>query len=276
MRPEYLPAVQALLLDGDPSVRIAALGLIEPFDPSIRVPAAAPLLADPVLGVRIEAGRVLADVPESQLPAEKLDDLHNALQKYLDALHQDADWPAANVNLGNLLMRQGNSQAAVVVYERALTLDPRFAGAYVNLADIYRQQGREDKGEKQLRRGLALLPNAADLHHALGLSLVRQGKASAALAELAMAAKLAPDNTRYAYVYAVGLHSAGKRREALAVLKEIDARHPYDLDILGSLISMHRETGDAKAALVYARKASEALPADMGIKRMVEELEDKK
>ncbi|WP_411725587.1 tetratricopeptide repeat protein [Methyloglobulus sp.] len=276
MRPEFLTAARLLLQDADPSVRIAALGLVEAIDPVNRVLAAAPLLADPIRGVRIEAARMLADVPNSQFPASRLSAHESAIKEYQDYLTINADWPSENVNLGNFLLRQGNSQAAVSAYERALTLDPRFAGAYVNLADIYRQQGREDEGEKQLRRGLALLPSAADLHHALGLSLVRQGKAPAALAELAMAAKLAPDNTRYAYVHAVGLHSAGERREALAVLKKIDARHPYDLDILGALISMQREAGDAKAALAYARKASEALPDDAGIKRMVEELEDKK
>jgi tetratricopeptide (TPR) repeat protein len=298
MRPELLPAAQALLQDADPSVRIAALSLLEPFEPAERVLSVAPLLADPVLGVRIEAGRVLADVPESQIPADKLSALHTALQKYLDSLQQDADWPAANVNLGNLALRQaqhllpaqsGNTErgkaigagqgrvdAAITWYKRALALDPRFAGTYVNLADVYRRQGREDDAEKLLRQGLVLLPKAADLHHALGLSLVRKGDTPAALKELATAAKLSPDNARYAYVYAVGLHSAGKRREALAILKAIDARRPYDLDVLGALISMLREAGDAKGALVYARKAAEALPGDAGIKQLLEELEPRR
>jgi predicted CXXCH cytochrome family protein len=276
MRRELLSAAQALLQDADPSVRIAALGLLETSAPAERVPAVAPLLSDPVLGVRIEAGRVLADVPENQIPADKLSALHAALQNYLDSLQQDADWPAANVNLGNLSLRQGRIEAAISWYERALALDLRFAGAYVNLADIYRRQGREDDGEKLLRQGLALLPDAADLHHALGLSLVRKGDTPAALKELATAAKHAPDNARYAYVYAVGLHSAGKRREALAMLKAIDARRPYDLDVLGALISMQREVGDTKGALVYARKAAEALPGDMGIKQLLEELEPRR
>ena len=114
-----------------------------------------------------------------------------------------------------------------------------------------------------------MLPKAADLHHALGLLLVRQTDKTAALQELAAAAKLAPDNARYAYVYAIGLNSAGKQREALAVLKAADTRHPYDLDILSGLISMLREAGDNKAALVYARKAAEALPDNAEIKKLI-------
>ena len=140
-------------------------------------------------------------------------------------------------------MRQGRPEEAIAAYERALSLDPRFVGAYVNLADAYRQQGREADGEKVLRRGLALLPRAPDLHHALGLLLVRKGDKAAALKELAAAAKLAPDSARYVYVYAVGLHSAGRRGEALSVLRAAEARHPYDLEILGALVSMNREAG---------------------------------
>ena len=150
---------------------------------------------------------------------------------------------------------------------------PRFAGAYVNLADAYRQQGREADGEKALRRGLALLPRAPDLHHALGLLLVRKGDKAAALKELAVAAKLAPDNARYGYVHAVGLHSAGRQGEALAVLRTAEARHPYDLEILGTLVSMLREAGRPRDALPYARKIADVLPDDPGVKRLLAELE---
>jgi Flp pilus assembly protein TadD len=71
----------------------------------------------------------------------------------------------------------------------------------------------------------------------------------------------------------VGLNSTGNRDEALALLKATDARHPYNLDVLSALISMNREAGNAKAALIYARKAAEALPNDPGVTRLVTELE---
>jgi predicted CXXCH cytochrome family protein len=275
LRSDLLPAVRKLLTSGEPLIRIAALGQLEAFDAAARAPAAAPLLADPVRGVRVEAARLLADVPDVQIPAERRDARGRALKEYEDSLHQDADWPTANVNLGNLYLRQGRAAEAIVSFQRALSLDARFAGAYVNLADAYRGLKRDAEGEKLLRRGLAVLPRAADLHHALGLLLVRKGDKTAALPELALAAKLAPDNARYAFVHAVGLHSAGKRAEALAVLRAADTRHPYDLEVLSALISMHREAGDARAALIYAKKAAEVLPNDAALKKLVAELEGK-
>lgn len=273
VRSGSLPAARKLLANYDPAMRIAALGLIEQFEPNVRAQAAAPLLADPVRGVRVEAARVLADIREDQLLPEQQRAREGAMNEYVQSLQLDSDWPAVNVSLGNLRMRQGRPEEAVAAYERGLALDPRFVGAYINLADAYRQLGREREAEKLLRRGLALLPRAADLHHALGLLLVRKGDKDAGIKELAVAAKLAPDNARYGYVYAVGLHSAGRRSEALSELRAAEARHPYDLEILGTLVSMFREAGKPRDALPYARKIAEVLPDDPRVKQLLAELE---
>ncbi len=276
MRPDALPAVRKLLASGEPLMRIAALGQLEAFDAAVRAQAAAPLLADPVRGVRIEAARVLADVPDAQIPADRREARERALKEYVESLQQDADWPTANVNLGNLRHapgpRRGRDRGVPARALARRALCRRLREPRRRLPRLK----RDGDGEKVLRRGLALLPRAADLHHALGLLLVRKGDKSAALPELALAAKLAPDNARYAYVYAVGLHSAGKRAEALAVLRAADARHPYDLEILSALISMNREAGDGKAALRYAKKAAEVLPNDPAVKKLVTELEGAK
>jgi hypothetical protein len=47
----------------------------------------------------------------------------------------------------------------------------------------------------------------------------------------------------------------------------------YDLDILGALVSMNREAGNARAPLPYARRIAEVLPDDIAVKRMVTELD---
>jgi predicted CXXCH cytochrome family protein len=268
-----LAAAQELLQDADPSVRIAALGLLAPLDVPDRVAGAAPLLNDPVRGVRIEAAQILADMPDNQLPDGQHVARQAAMQEYEASLTQESDWPATNVNLGNLRLRQDRPAEAVAAYERAIRLDPRFVGAYVNLADAWREQGREPEAEKVLRRGLAVMPRDAELHHALGLLLVRQHDNDGALQELVEAARLAPDNARYAYVQAIALHANGRPAEALAVLRGANRRHPEDLDILGALISISREAGDRPAALRYAKQAAALLPDNADLQRLVAELE---
>lgn len=273
MRPDFLTAAEALLQDQDPSVRMTALGLLEAFEPAVRIQSAARLLSDSVRGVRIEAARLLADVPKEQIPADKQSAFQNALQEYRNTLQQESDWPATHINLGNLALRQGDIASAIAAYQKVLALDSRFVAAYINLADIYRQQGKEAEGEVLLRKGLTLLPEAADLHHALGLLLVRKGEVVEGLKEFEAAVKRAPDNARYAYVYAVALHSASQQHKALTVLQAAEQRWPYDLDILSMLIAIQREAGQIDSALSYAIKAAEVLPDDPGIRQLVIELQ---
>ena len=272
MQPDLMIMAREQLHDVDPSVRIAALGLVEPLDPINRVLLASQLLNDSVLGVRIEAARILADVPEDQMPEDKRASFKLVLQAYIDTLEQDADWPAANVSMGNLYVRQSKIEDAFFAYRRALKLDSKFVGAYINLADLYRQRGQEHEAEKQLRAGLESVPDAADLHHALGLLLLRKGDLPSALNELAVAVKLAPENARYGYVYGVALHSAGKTKQAIEALATVNQRWPYDMDVLSALISIERESGNNKSALHYAEKAAEALPNDPQIKRLIDDL----
>ena len=272
MRPALLQPARELLKDPDPEVRIAALAMFEPVDPVNRILALSPLLADPVRGVRIEAASMLAGVPEKQIPEARRDAYRRALDEYIAVQRQEADWPTANLNLGNLYLRLGRVEEAVAAYRQAVKLDPQFASAWVNLADAWRAQGREDEVEATLRKGLARLPRSADLLHALGLAQVRKGDRTAALASLAQAARLAPERSRYSYVWAVALHSAGRSGEALKVLREADKRHPYDVALLGTLVSIERETGDANAALAHARKLAEVLPDDPQVKALVAEL----
>jgi len=274
VRPDALSPARALLADPDAMIRSSALELLEPFDADIRTTAVAPLLTDPIRAVRTEAARILADVPDEKLLPEQRPARESARNEYLASLQMDADWPAALANLGNFRLREGHTDEAITAYRRALTLDPHFAGAYVNLADALRAQGNDVDGEKTLRLGLAALPDSAALHHALGLLLVRDGDKATGSEELAKAANLEPASARYAYVNAVALQSAGKTAEALAALVDADRRHPYDLDILGALVSIHLDAGHPEAVLPYARKIAEVLPDDPAVRQLLGRLEN--
>jgi hypothetical protein len=84
MRPSLLANVAPALADRDPSVRIAALGAFESSPPQARAQTVA-LLHDPVLGVRLEAARILADLLDEALPA----DAREARARALDELFRD-------------------------------------------------------------------------------------------------------------------------------------------------------------------------------------------
>ena len=282
VRPDALSAIQALLKDSDPLVRAAAVGMLETFEVETRFSAGAPLLSDPIRAVRIEAARILADLADTRFTPDRLAARQQALTECLESLRLNADWPAENVNRGNLALRQGRPDDAIVAYERAIAQDPRFVGAYINLADALRRRARDESesdGEAVLRRGLAASPDAADLHYSLGLLLVRKHDSAGALVELHQAATLAPRNARFTYVYAIALNSASRVDEALEALRAADLRNPGEPDFLRALVSIHLERngpGDAAAALVYARKLAELSPGNPQIRQLIERLEKSK
>ncbi len=217
LRPSHDPALAAAvaegLLDADPLVRIGGLRALSAVPVGQRAALGAPLLRDPVRGVRVEAARALADVSRG-LPAAAAQAFASALDELRAALTTTASLPESAMQLAELASAQGEMDAAERYYRRALRLDERFAPA----------------------------------RHAYGLFLVRAGQAERALEHLRRAAELAPAVARYTYVYGVALHSLGSSEAAVAVLAEAYDEFPGDFDIGWALATIRRDAGDTAGA----------------------------
>ncbi len=248
-----VPRVEQALRDPDPLVRGAAVALLPAWDPARRWQVGAPLLADPVRGVRLEAVNALAE-GAAAIPAAHRAAFAPAVAEYRAAQMLNADRPEAWLNVGSLDARLGQAGAAEAAYRRALELDPAFVPAAANLADLYRQSGRDADGETVLRQALTRRPTDATLQHALGLALIRQQRRAEALDALRAAAEQEPRNTRYAYVYAVALHDAGRRPEAIAVLEQAHRGAGGDRQVLTALMTFAAQAGNQAAAADYAQR----------------------
>ena len=240
------------LRDPNPLLRLAALQSLANAPLTARMSWAAPLLADPLKALRIEAVSLLAPVPPDQLNAEQRAAFERASAEYVASQRYNADRAEARVNLGTFYANRSEAAKAEEEIKAAIGLDPRFVPAYVNLADLYRARGRDADSERILRDGLNVAPKNPMLHHALGLALVRLKRADAALGELERATVLEPGNARFAYVYAVALHSSGRAAAAIATLEKALVAHPNDRDILQALASFHEARGEGMEAKKYA------------------------
>jgi len=273
LTPSSLGAVEGALKDDDPLVRRAALTVLEAVDLQTRLRLASPLLDDPVLTVRMQAGQVLASVPDRELKFGQRSLLRSALNDYEKAQRYNADRAEGRLNLGWLDIQRHRLADAEREFQTALEMAPWFSPAYVNLADLYRLMERESEGEQVLRRGLESAADKADVHHALGLLLARAQRQSEALEHLEQAALLASDAPRYAYVYGVALNSAGRTAEALEVLRRAHEASPVDREILFGLATISRDSGAGVEALGYARKLAQLAPYDPGVQQLVAALE---
>jgi len=270
--PANIALARGALADPDPMVRIGALDMLENVPPGQVWAWAAPLLSDPVRGVRIRAASLLAAVPAASQPPPDRKAFEQAAAEFVAAQRASSDRPEARTTLGSFFARRGDTAAAEAELRAALRLSPHYMAASINLADLYRQLNRDGDGEAVLRAAVADSPNAAAAHHALGLVLTRLRKSEAALPEFRQAAELEPESARYAYVYAVALNSAGRADDATAVLKEALARHPNDRDILSALLAFSRSSGNSRAALAYAEQLATIMPDDRNLSALIREL----
>jgi len=270
--PANINAARSGLSDPDPMVRIGALDMLANLPAAQIWPLAAPLLADPVRGVRIRTASLLAAVPVARQPQADRAHFNQAAAEFVDAQRSNAERPESRTTLANFFAQRGQSAEAETEYRAALRLSPQYTVAAVNLADLYRQLGRDREGENVLRAAIGTSPRDAALHHSLGLILTRLKRPDEALGEFRKAAELEPDSPQYAYVYAVALHSGGRAEEAMSVLKNALTSHPNNRSILFALIAFSRTNGDAEAALVYAQRLAVITPDDTNLAKIIGDL----
>jgi tetratricopeptide (TPR) repeat protein len=210
--PANLQLARRGLVDPDPMVRIGGKDMLANLPPEQVWPLVAPLLSDPVRGVRTRAAPFLAAVPAARQPPGDRESFEKAAAEFVAARQLNADRPEERTTLGSFFALRGFVGKAEAEYRAALRLTPQYAPAAINLSDVFRQLGRNAEGEIILRTALAASPRDAGLHHARGLVLIRLKRSDEALTEFRIATELEPDRARYAYVYAVALHSAGRVR----------------------------------------------------------------
>jgi Flp pilus assembly protein TadD len=206
------------------------------------------------------------------MPQRQRNVLDSAISSYIDAQLTNADRPEAHVNIGLVHFAREHFDQAEQAFAQAIGVDSFFVPAYVNLAELRRVQGRDTDGEAILNSALVFAPDIGTIHHALGLLYVRQRRMPEALDALRRAAELAPDDARFAYVYGVALHSEGRVDEAVAVLDGASTKHPYDLELLGTLVAINRDRGNFAAAIRHAERLSNLVPGNRNFRILLDQL----
>ncbi|MDR3445078.1 MULTISPECIES: tetratricopeptide repeat protein [unclassified Dyella] len=270
--PDALPAIQTALGDADALMRAAALDALLAFPTDVRGPLAASLADDPVLDVRVKAGRALAGVPDAQLDANQRTARDRAFATYRQAQEAIADRPESHFDLGLVYVERGDTAAAEQAFRQALKLQPDFVPAYVNLSDMYRATGREEDAEKIVDEGLKVVPGNANLLHAKGLALIRQKQPKEALIWLERAHRAEPSNARFAYVYGVALDSAGQGEQARKLWEESLRTSPYDPSLLFAVAGAERDAGNKDKAREYAERLVAVAPRSRDAHELLQSL----
>jgi Flp pilus assembly protein TadD len=94
------------------------------------------------------------------------------------------------VNLGNLLMEQGQAKEALAPLEKAVSMAPNNAFCHMTLGVAYRQNGKLDWAERELEAATKLEPDNSTAHYQLGRVFKEQHLLDRAQAEFEKTAEL--------------------------------------------------------------------------------------
>jgi len=270
--PPALDPLTAATRDQGPLLRAtAAAGLVR-LPPEQRL-AALPLLEDPIRAVRVEAARVLAELPSDHFDPAQLRAFEAALAEYREAQLAMADMPGGRLNLAVLYAQRGEPELAVKAYRTALRMDPDFLPARANLANLYNGMGRNDAAEQLLREGIERAPDEGELHYSLGLLLAEEKRLEEAQEALSRAASLLPHRARVRYNQALALQQLGRRSEARAALQKARRIDPRDPAVAYALAVFYAQQGQWEQALPHARDLIALAPGEPGPQRLLRSIE---
>ncbi|MCU0303649.1 MAG: tetratricopeptide repeat protein [Thermoanaerobaculales bacterium] len=248
------------LADPEPIIRRAAVEGLPGMTAEQLVEKLAPLLFDPVRGVRTLAASRLAGAPDGLLRPYQRDRLAEVVAEHEADMLASMDFAFAGHNLGNLAARLGDSERAVEMYRAALEVDGLFIPAKMNLAVLLSSLGRNDEAEVLLREVLDAQPEDGQATYSLGLLLAEMGRVDEAVALLERTVELEPDWVRAHYNLGLALQAVGRIEDAGTALRRAVELDPTSLDALLALADHYARTGDLQAALVVARRMTAAHP----------------
>lgn len=169
--------------------------------------------------------RAHAGLAEVRAGQNRIDE---AIAHYSEALRlapDEADW---HVNLGLLLVRNGDIARAADSFNRAVRLRPRDAESQNNLGAMLARLNRTSEAVAAYTRALEIRPQYALARRNLGLALAAQGDVPAGIAACLEAIRQSPNEAAWHYEVAVMLLNQRRVAEAVVHLNEtlrLDASH---------------------------------------------------
>jgi len=103
-------------------------------------------------------------------------ELDAAIGSYRKALSMKPDYAEAHNNLGLALQQLGDLDAAIASYRKALKFKPDNAEAYNNLGLTLGEQGKHEAAIESYHKALSIKPGLAEAHNNLGNALKVHGR----------------------------------------------------------------------------------------------------
>jgi tetratricopeptide (TPR) repeat protein len=175
-------------------------------------------------------------------------DVQASIRCYQRALELRPGYADSHYNLGVAYAALDDMARAIAHYETALRLQPAYPEAENNLGNALVRSGRGEEAIAHFERALALNPKFPAAHNNLGNALLQLGRVEAAMGSFRRAIELEPADAEARYHLGNAFAAAGELKLALA---EYEAA----LRLRPNYAEAHVNAGNALLGLDRAREA---------------------
>lgn len=207
----------------------------------------------------------------------KMNNSPKAEDAYRHAVSLDPDEPSHRQGLADALLANNNYEEALTQYERMTQLEPDSAENYLRMSQIYRHLNELDKAESSLMQAKKHAPGNLEVLYNEALLYEAQARYKDAIDVLSDAiagvkaqqqeGQPAPNALAILYEQlGMAYRSSGDYPTAERTFQELEQLGPSTQkrgELL--LIDSYRASGDIKAAIAEAQKASTAEPEDQNL-----------
>ncbi|CAJ0593677.1 unnamed protein product [Cylicocyclus nassatus] len=166
-------------------------------------------------------------------------------------------------NLGKVLSKTGNVDAAEHNYWNAIRLNPSYEHALNNLANILESKGRSADAEHLLRQAIRKRPTFAVAWMNLGITLMNQGKYQESLGAYRKSLHLRPNNVDCLFNLGNLYQRISQPLNALDAWRNATRLDPNHSQAVTNLLVLLDELGRCDDVLETAKTLSEAILRDV-------------
>jgi tetratricopeptide (TPR) repeat protein len=192
-------------------------------------------------------------------------DTEAALAVWEAAVRADPGWADPAIKLGFLRARLGDTDGAIAMLERALRLDPERHQARNTLGALLVERGAIDEGMALLRASAAAMPENPGARVKLAIGLARAGRRAEAIETLGQVIEIAPENSDARFARGSLLAMEGDLEGATADFEIVIDLEPTRTDTYTSLARALTELGRFDEAASLLRGARDRFPQQVDI-----------
>ncbi|UXP33078.1 tetratricopeptide repeat protein [Reichenbachiella agarivorans] len=230
------------------------------------------LLNDSIRLVRISAAQYMVGIDPQ---ARNIPAYQNAMRENLTSLKLQSDFASGQHALAIYYERQGDVQAAIAAYRKAIAIDNYYNQARMNLALTLYNQGKAEEAIALYKKVTTQEPDYSYSYYMLGLLYNEQGDAVSAMKYLKLATEKQPANPRAFYNYATLLLQHQQFEEAISVAQKGELYFDAFEDLLYVKMLAQMQNGDVTSAVSTCQVLIQMSPNNQQYQQIFSQLKSK-